>query len=115
MSGLPAVLVIDHSAEVRTVIRALLTKKGFDTVEAPDPPSAVEALKNGTFAMILLDIKMPHDGVALLDYIGQSLPHLLPKLIIFLPFIDQNVCAVLPKPLDIEQLSRAILTCGAAR
>ncbi len=48
MTGRPVVLVIDDSAEVRSVIGAVLERKGFDMVEAQDPPSAVEALKNGT-------------------------------------------------------------------
>ncbi len=115
MTGRPVVLVIDDSAEVRSVIGAVLERKGFDMVEAQDPPSAVEALKNGTFVTILLDMKMPHDGVAMLDYIGDSLPELLPKVIVLLPPVGQRVCAVLSKPIDIFELARAVTSCEESR
>ena len=108
MTGRPVVLVIDDSAEVRSVIGAVLQRKGFDIVEAHDPPSAIEALKSGTFATIFLDLKMPHDGVAMLDYIGESLPELLPKVIVLLPPVGHDVRAVLSKPLDLAELARVV-------
>jgi CheY-like chemotaxis protein len=108
MTGRPVALVIDESAEVCAVVRAMLTLKGFDVVEAHDPASAAEALKGAEFATIFLDMKMPHDGTALLDYIAASYPDLLPKVIVMMPFIHPTVCATLTKPLDLDELSSVI-------
>jgi CheY-like chemotaxis protein len=114
MTGRPVVLVIDDSAEVRTVVSAVLATKGFDTVEAGDPATAVEALKGAHYALIMLDMKMPHDGKAMLDFIGETYPELLPRVILFVPLIEPKVRAVLSKPLDIEELAGVIGTCASA-
>jgi CheY-like chemotaxis protein len=52
-------LVVDDDAINRKLIKATLTKEGFECVEASNGAEACNALKESGFDIILLDIKMP--------------------------------------------------------
>ncbi|MGE5190120.1 MAG: HD domain-containing phosphohydrolase [Gemmatimonadota bacterium] len=61
------VLVVDDEASLRSVIRQRLEMAGFSVDEASDGTSALEKIGEGSYAVLLTDIRMPGiDGITLL-------------------------------------------------
>ena len=58
MSG-PAILVVDDNPVKRIALRAMLAPLGYAVVEADSGRAALEALAHQTFALILMDVRMP--------------------------------------------------------
>ena len=58
------VLFVDDEEALRQVVAKLLRSRGFNVVEAPDGPSAIEILKShpATIRVVLLDVTMPGMG-----------------------------------------------------
>lgn len=70
-------LIIDDEENMRHMLKALLSKWGYEVTEASDGVAALETLKNCTFDLILCDIRMPMmDGLGFLraarEYLKQS-------------------------------------------
>lgn len=65
------VLIVDDSASVRSVTRSLLSKSGFDVVEAADASQAIRFLQNGgQVDLVISDVEMPNmDGLEMLAII----------------------------------------------
>ncbi len=112
MPDRPGVLVIDASAEYRTLISATLSAKGYDVVKVADGPSAVEELKKRQFAVIMLDLKMPHNGISLIDYFAEAMPEVLRRTIAFVPWVNRPIFGVLAKPLQMDELVKAVTACA---
>ena len=55
----PAVLVVDDNAAKRIAIRAMLAPLGIDVVEADSGRAALRVIALQTFAMVLMDVRMP--------------------------------------------------------
>ena len=54
-----AVLVVDDNAAKRLAVRAMLTPLGLGVAEADSGRAALRAVMNETFAVILMDVRMP--------------------------------------------------------
>ncbi|HET9237818.1 MAG TPA: response regulator [Oligoflexus sp.] len=69
--GRRTVLIVDDSPSVRSVTRSLLSKSGFDVVEAADAAQAIRFLQNGGRAdLVISDVEMPNmDGLEMLAII----------------------------------------------
>ncbi len=62
----PHVLVVDDEADIRTLIKDILTDEGYEVTNAGDAAEARAARQDGQFDLILLDIWMPDtDGISL--------------------------------------------------
>ena len=54
------ILIIDDEEKIRTAYRTVLTKEGFEILEARDAAQGIsEMFKNEDIDLVLLDIKMP--------------------------------------------------------
>ncbi len=53
------ILIIDDNPEIRDIIEILLKGEGFETFQAEDGLTALNALKKQEFDLIILDIMMP--------------------------------------------------------
>jgi len=61
------VLVVDDEADIRTLIKDILSDEGYEVTNAADAAEARAARQEGKFDLILLDIWMPDtDGITLL-------------------------------------------------
>ncbi len=61
------VLVVDDEADIRALIKDILTDEGYEVTNAGDASEARTARQDGKFDLILLDIWMPDtDGISLL-------------------------------------------------
>lgn len=81
MTAAARLLVVDDDLAFRVSTAALLRAEGYSVEEAIDGPTAIQALRDQRFALVLLDIKMPGiDGVALLEVMrlrGEGVPVLM--------------------------------------
>ncbi|MCE9602315.1 MAG: response regulator [Gemmatimonadetes bacterium] len=61
LAGAGTILVVDDDAAVRDVTRRLLTRQGFDVLEAADGPTGVKLLiqARDRIRLVLLDMSMP--------------------------------------------------------
>jgi PAS domain S-box-containing protein len=61
LSGTETVLIVEDQAEVRSVIRELLRRRGYTVLEAPSSTEAVELARNhlGPIHILLVDVVMP--------------------------------------------------------
>jgi diguanylate cyclase (GGDEF)-like protein/PAS domain S-box-containing protein len=55
----PAILVVDDNAAKRLAVRAMLAPLGHSVIEAESGRDALRAVLRQTFAMILMDVRMP--------------------------------------------------------
>jgi diguanylate cyclase (GGDEF)-like protein/PAS domain S-box-containing protein len=55
----PAILVVDDNPVKRVALRAMLAPLGYPVTEVESGAAALEALVHGTFALILMDVRMP--------------------------------------------------------
>lgn len=53
------ILIVDDNPEIREIIEILLKGEGFETFQAKDGLTALNALKKQDFDLIILDIMMP--------------------------------------------------------
>src|ERR1700722_18483261 len=68
----PQVLVVNDRPGQRTAIRSMLAPLGLDVVEADSGRAALRAVFTRTFAVILMDVRMPAmDGYETADLIRQ--------------------------------------------
>jgi DNA-binding response OmpR family regulator len=64
------ILIVDDDAEIRLLLTELLTRAGFQVVEAPDGKSALRQLFDAPPALVILDVTMPEmDGYQTLERI----------------------------------------------
>ena len=73
------VLVVDDEVDVRKSVRLILTKAGYDVVEAEDGEAGVRAIKRGDnpFALgaIICDLRMPNmSGMEAIPYFRSHFP-----------------------------------------
>lgn len=73
--GKRTILLVDDSQTIRAVTRNLLSKSGFEVVEAVDAAQAIRFLQSGAHVdLILSDVEMPQmDGVEMLAIIRNRL------------------------------------------
>ena len=71
---MPSVLVVDDSEDIRFLIRAVLTRAGFEVTETSSGPEALAALAGGSLPdVVVLDVQMPDiDGWDTLSALRRS-------------------------------------------
>ena len=111
---------MDDEADIRKSVRLILSKAGYDVVEAEDGEAGVRAIKRGDnpFALgaIVCDLNMPKmSGMEAIPYFRSQFPH---ASVIVLSgevttertkiLLKQGVSDVLSKPIKQETLLAAI-------
>jgi DNA-binding response OmpR family regulator len=70
MNDRARLLVVDDDADIRSLLRELLTRAGFQVDEAPDGRTALRRLFEAPPDLVILDVSMPElDGYATLERI----------------------------------------------
>jgi two-component system response regulator HydG len=106
------ILVVDDEQSHRTMLKAVLTKEGYDIFEADDGLSGIGAVENESFDLILMDIRMTDmDGLEALGQIKKMSPSIPVIMMTAYASIKTAVEALksgaydyLTKPLDIDEL-----------
>jgi two-component system response regulator HydG len=106
------ILVVDDEQSHRTMLKAVLTKEGYDIYEADDGVSAVKAVENESFDLVLMDIRMTDmDGIEAMGEIKKTSPSIPIIMMTAYASVKTAVEALksgaydyLTKPLDIDEL-----------
>jgi two-component system chemotaxis response regulator CheY len=77
--GLGRVLVVDDEADLRKMVRMILTKVGYDVIEAEDGEKAIETVRSGDNPLmvdtIVCDLVMPRvNGMEAIAYFRSQFP-----------------------------------------
>lgn len=56
------ILVVDDDPQIRRAMRATLTARGYEVADARTGEEALDALRSGTYDLVLLDMNMPGMG-----------------------------------------------------
>jgi len=117
-----SVLAIDDSEETLLLLRVVLERAGFLVEAASSTQEATGKLRLRSYTVILLDLKMPHNGATFIDHVRSSFPSVLSKIVVLTASdprsisegVRRQVCGVLQKPLEIDQLVGVIRGCAAS-
>jgi cobalt-zinc-cadmium efflux system membrane fusion protein len=112
----PTILVVDDDEVLNQVLRRVLTRDGYTVVEAGSVTEAMERARAQRPALALVDLRLPDgDGVDLARMLPQQVgrfPLILmtayPLRLRDQPELARGFAHVLTKPLDLEELRRAI-------
>jgi two-component system chemotaxis response regulator CheY len=114
------VLVVDDEADIRKSVRLILSKAGYDVVEAEDGEAGVRAIERGDnpFALgaIICDLNMPKmNGMEAITYFRSHFPH---TSVIVLSgevtneragiLLMEGVSSIMSKPVNQDQLLAAV-------
>lgn len=117
------VLVVEDDPAIRKLERTVLERDGYKVEIASDGVEAVLKLGLVEYDVIVLDLMMPNlDGFAFIDTLAKNAPERLSRVIVTSaasPVIIRERLRgrpfdVLPKPFDIQDLSRRVQECIAA-
>ena len=113
------ILVVDDDVAIRVLLRTVLERMHFTVELAEDGGAALEKLRRGGYALVLLDLMMPRvSGFDVLSSLDQSAnPH--PHVIVFTAAgptgIDRvppaSVCATMRKPFDLTTFLARVREC----
>ena len=106
------VLVVDHDEGSNVQIKDVLTTEGYQAEVLNDPEQVVEAIKQGRYQMVILDVSPPEGrGIELLERIRATDSDVCVIAMTGLPSVDAAVRTLknqafdyLQKPLDVEEL-----------
>jgi DNA-binding NtrC family response regulator len=114
------VLVIDDEADVRKSVRLILSKAGYDVIEAEDGEVGVQTVKSGenplTLNAIICDLNMPKmSGMEAIPYFRSQFPSCPVIVLTGAGTVDrattlfkQGVMEFLTKPIDKDKLLGAV-------
>jgi two-component system, chemotaxis family, chemotaxis protein CheY len=114
------VLVIDDEADVRKSVRLILSKAGYDVIEAEDGEVGVQTVKSGdnplSLDAIICDLNMPKmSGMDAIPYFRSQFPSCPVIVLTGAATVDrantlfkQGVMEFLTKPIDKDKLLAAV-------
>jgi CheY-like chemotaxis protein len=113
-------LICEDDPSIRALVQTVLRREGFETDLAGEGFGAMQQLEKTCYDVIVLDLMMPGvDGYAVVDRVKDKWPERLPRIIIMTAVSDalrrdfpEPVCAVLPKPFDIDKLASVVHDCA---
>lgn len=59
MTSSRRILVVDDDADIQSLTRTVLERASYEVVSAANGREAIEAVRGGTFDLVLLDVNMP--------------------------------------------------------
>jgi DNA-binding NtrC family response regulator len=114
--GLGRILVVDDEAHIRSTVKMVLTRAGYDVVEAEDGEKGIKAITANDNAfmvdMILCDMQMPNiDGVGAIKHFRDQFPSVPVVVMTGHPDVQsatklmkQGVMDYLVKPIEKDKL-----------
>ena len=107
----PTILVVDDEAEVRALVREVLTLNGYDVIDTGDPFEARRIAERQPVALLLTDVVMPiMNGIELAQRVEAASP--ATKVLLMSGFVTAAVKSsgrpLLSKPFRTNDLLAAI-------
>jgi len=115
-----AVLVVDDEPGMRDTLMAILEIHGYRVSSAPDGETAVTAIREGAFDVVVMDVRMPgRDGVSVLEELGDPPPHVILMTAYaqeerLRAAVKANAFAVVHKPFDTRRMLRLVADASQA-
>ena len=118
--GLGRVLVVDDEADIRKAVRMILTKAGYDVIEAEDGEKGIAAVRSGDNPLLLntiiCDLAMPKvNGMEAITFFRAQFPSVPVIVLTGTGTIDkastlfkQGVVEFLTKPVEPAKLTAAV-------
>lgn len=118
--ALGRVLVVDDEPDIRKSVRLILTKAGYDVIEAEDGEKGIAAVKSGDNPLLLntiiCDLQMPKvNGIEAIAYFRVQFPSVPVIVLTGTGTVDkastlfkQGVVEFLSKPVEPQQLTAAV-------
>ncbi len=110
------VLVVDDEDSVRDALSRYLSTRGYSVGEAANGEEALHQIRAGSYALVLLDVRMP--GISGVDLVPEMLDHEPDLAILMLSAMTDATTAAtcmqrgaydyLTKPIELTDLSNAI-------
>ena len=117
----PSVLLVDDNEATCTLVTAVL-QRDFVTDVCADGAEAIEKLKSGKYAAIVLDLLMPPpDGYDVMDELLKSRPEMRRRTVVMTAALsprekqrlkDYPIADLIAKPFDVEALLAAVKKCS---
>jgi DNA-binding NtrC family response regulator len=112
----PRLLIVDDDHGQRSLLETFLRAQGFRTQSAASGEAALQLLAEGTFAMMISDVRMPGmSGLEMLRRVRQTHPALPVLLVTAFADIRSAVTAMrdgavnfLAKPIDLDELIASV-------
>jgi two-component system response regulator HydG len=116
MKNKKTLLIVDDDSTHRTMLRALIGGWGYDVVDADDGSTAIEAVQNRPFDLVLMDVRMLKvSGLEALEEIKAFNPAIPVTIMTAYSSVETAVEALkkgaydyLTKPLDFDKLRLTI-------
>ena len=110
------VLVVDDEASIRKRVVQLLHKQGYTVAGVNSGESALSLMKNGSFGLVIADIRMPGiNGIDLLERIKETDPATEVVMITGYGTVESAVKAIklgawdyITKPFDVDKLLKVV-------
>ncbi len=111
-----SVLVVDYDEGSNVQIKDVLTTEGYQAEVLNDPEQVVEAVKQGRYQMVILDVSPPESrGIGLLERIRSADSDICVIAMTGLPTVEaavrtlkSNAFDYLQKPLEVEELRTVV-------
>jgi DNA-binding response OmpR family regulator len=118
----PRVLVIEDDPAVRTLIHALLGRRGYTCDFLADGEEAIRRLRTHDYAAVLLDLMLPGAfGFDVIRFLRAERPAVAARVVVITAaceatlrdFDASSVHALLRKPFDIDELVATVDACAS--
>jgi CheY-like chemotaxis protein len=120
MSSTKCVLIVDDDDNIRTMLIRVMRRRGYSVREARNGAEAIHCMRAGDTDIVLLDLMMPvvtgWDVLRLRT--DDAALRRIPVIVVTAndgPYLanvlDSGVCALLPKPFDIDALCTLVDGC----
>ncbi len=101
-----SVLIVDDEEEIRNSLSIVLSEEGYNCATAPDGLTAIEALKEHSYDILVTDLKMPGaNGIVVLEKALEYSPDMLTIIITAHATVETAIQALR----KVTSLSRSIL------
>jgi CheY-like chemotaxis protein len=114
------ILIVEDDAAIRRLVVKFLTRRGYSVREAGNGREGLEAMRTGEAKLVVLDLMMPEvDGWEVLRtrFADETLSR-IPVVVVsantgpdLKDVLDKGICALLPKPFDLNALGAVIKSC----
>ncbi len=112
------ILVVENDQVVAVLISHVLSRQSYVVHTTLDALEVERMLERDDYDAILLDLKMPNGGVALIRKLEARNPALLKKIIVVtgavhdIPQLEKfPICAVVKKPFEIADFVATVRAC----
>ena len=119
------VLVVDDDEAIRTLLSAVLKRKGFAVETVRNGKDAIQKIRTTEYAAILLDLMMPEvDGYDVIAHLERTAPDVLCDCVIVVSAVStkdlerlegKSILRIIRKPFDLDELTATVVACTDAR